>query len=203
MSDAPAQQKTHGRPPTHGHNSRVRVLKNRGLDAINGRTRAGKEAKRWKAWVMAQKGNGNSSPHLKNEIELATPKSERRELRESELLDVKRQESEMNLEHDPLRLLRETTTTRARRRNMRDFNTKREQTNMRANARQSHDAGIELLKIVELYKQFRPELDDKTALKLAILGHPDLGERYTGLPIRRGGGREVKNFLLNGVRFRT
>ena len=47
MSDAPAQQKTHGRPPTHGHNSRVRVLKNRGLDAINGRTRAGKEAKRW------------------------------------------------------------------------------------------------------------------------------------------------------------
>ena len=69
---------------------------------------------------------------------------------------------------------------------------------MRANARQSHDAGIELLKIVELYKQFRPELDDKTALKLAILGHPDLGERYTGLPIRRGGGREVKNFLLNG-----
>ena len=72
MSDAPAQQKTHGRPPTHGHNSRVRVLKNRGLDAINGRTRAGKEAKRWKAWVTAQKGNGNSSPHLKNEIELST-----------------------------------------------------------------------------------------------------------------------------------
>ena len=43
-----------------------------------------------KAWVMVQKGNGNSSPHLKNEIELATPKSERRELRESELLDVKK-----------------------------------------------------------------------------------------------------------------
>ena len=55
---------------------------------------------------MVQKGNGNSSPHLKNEIELATPKSERRELREAELLDVGRQESEMNLEHDPLRLLR-------------------------------------------------------------------------------------------------
>src|SRR5882724_1138092 len=94
---------------------------------------------------MAQKGNGNSSPHLKNEIELATPKSERRELREAELLDLGRQESEMNLEHDPLRLLRETTTTRPRRRNMRDFNTKREERNMRANARQSHDAGIELL----------------------------------------------------------
>jgi hypothetical protein len=61
-SDAPEQQNTHGRPPTHGHNSRVRVLKNRGLDAINGRTRAGKEAKRWKAWVMAQKGNGKRSP---------------------------------------------------------------------------------------------------------------------------------------------
>jgi hypothetical protein len=46
---------------------------------------------------MVQKGNGNSSPHLKNEIELATPKSERRELREAELLDVGRQESEMRL----------------------------------------------------------------------------------------------------------
>jgi hypothetical protein len=88
-----------------------------------------------KAWVMVQKGNGNSSPHLKNEIELATPKSERRELREAELLDVGRQESEMNLEHDPLRLLRETTTTRARRRNMRDFNTKREESKCKTESR--------------------------------------------------------------------
>jgi hypothetical protein len=102
----------------------------------------------------------------------------------------------MNLEHDPLRLLRETTTG-GREEKHGGFQPKRER-NMRANARRSHDAGIELLKIVELYKQFRPELDDKTALKLAILAHPDLGERYTGLPIRRGGGREVKNFLLNG-----
>jgi hypothetical protein len=80
MSDAPAQQKTHGRPRTDII-AVSEYLKNRGLDAINGRMRAGKEANRWKAWVMAQKGNGNSSPHLKNEIELAMPKSERRELR--------------------------------------------------------------------------------------------------------------------------
>ena len=68
---------------------------------------------------------------------------------------------------------------------------------MRVTPRQSHEAGIELLRIAEVYKEFRPELDDKTALKLAILGNPDLGERYTGLPIRRDGVGEVKNFLLN------
>jgi hypothetical protein len=68
---------------------------------------------------------------------------------------------------------------------------------MRVNPRQSHEAGIELLRIAEVYKEFRPELDDKTALKLAILGNPDLGERYIGLPIRRDGVGEVKNFLLN------
>ncbi len=46
MSDAPAQQKTHGRPRTDII-AVSEYLKNRGLDAINGRTRAGKEAKRW------------------------------------------------------------------------------------------------------------------------------------------------------------
>jgi hypothetical protein len=68
---------------------------------------------------------------------------------------------------------------------------------MRVKAKQSHEAGIELLRIAEVYKQYRPDLDDKTALKLAILGNPDLGERYTGLPIRRDGVGEVKNFLPN------
>ena len=38
------------------------------------------------------------------------------------------------------------------------------------------DAGIPLLAIAEIYKQHRPELIEKLALKLAILGNPDLGE---------------------------
>ena len=69
---------------------------------------------------------------------------------------------------------------------------------MSVNLRKRHDAGIELLEIAELYKQYRPELPDKAAFKLAILGNPDLGELYTGLPIRRDGLAEVKKFLLDG-----
>jgi hypothetical protein len=45
-------------------------------------------------------------------------------------------------------------------------------------------------------KQYRPELTDKVALKLAILGNPDLGELYTGCPVRRDGLAEV-----TGVKF--
>ncbi len=69
---------------------------------------------------------------------------------------------------------------------------------MNVNPTKRHEAGIELLQIAGVYKQFRPELTDKMALKLAILGNPDLGELYTGLPIRRDGLNEVKRFLLNG-----
>lgn len=38
---------------------------------------------------------------------------------------------------------------------------------MSANLRKKHDAGIKLLEIAELCKQYRPDLTDKTALKLA------------------------------------
>jgi hypothetical protein len=104
----------------------------------------------------------------------------------------------MNLEHDPLRpLSRETTTTRARRRNMRDFNTKREERNMRANADRvtMRNRAVENRRALQTISA---RVGRQDGFELAILGHPDLGERYTGLPIRRGGGREVKNFLLNG-----
>jgi len=60
------------------------------------------------------------------------------------------------------------------------------------------DAGITLLEIAEVYKQYRHELTDKLALKLAILGNPDLGELYTGCPVRRDGLAEVKRFLQGG-----
>jgi hypothetical protein len=69
---------------------------------------------------------------------------------------------------------------------------------MSVNLRKRHDAGIKLLEIAELCKKYRPDLTAKTALKLAILANPKLGELYTGLPIRRDGFGEVKNFLLNG-----
>ena len=69
---------------------------------------------------------------------------------------------------------------------------------MRINLRKRQDAGIELLEIAEIYKQYRPELTDKLALKLAVLGNPDLGELYTGCPVRRDGLAEVKRFLQGG-----
>ena len=69
---------------------------------------------------------------------------------------------------------------------------------MRVDLKNKHDAGIMLLEMAEVYKQYRPELTDKMALKLAILGNPDIGELYTGCPVRRDGLAEVKRFLLGG-----
>jgi hypothetical protein len=50
---------------------------------------------------------------------------------------------------------------------------------MRVDQKKRQDAGIELMEIAELYKQYRPEMTDKMGLKLAILGNPDLGELYS------------------------
>jgi len=69
---------------------------------------------------------------------------------------------------------------------------------MRVDLRKRQDAGIELMEIAEIYKQYRPELTDKVALKLAILGNPDLGELYTGCPVRRDALGQVKKFLQGG-----
>ena len=69
---------------------------------------------------------------------------------------------------------------------------------MRGTQEQEHKAGIELMELAEVYKQYRPELTDKLALRLAILSNPDLGERYTGQPIRRDAVGAVKQFLVNG-----
>ena len=70
---------------------------------------------------------------------------------------------------------------------------------MRANARQSHDAGIELLGIADEYKQLRSELSDKAALKLAMLADPDLAEYYLGRSVRRGSVAAVLRFLGYGI----
>ena len=50
--------------------------------------------------------------------------------------------------------------------------------------------------IAQLYKQqYRSDLSDNEAFKLAILANPELGELYIGHPVRDGLA-EVKKFLL-------
>jgi hypothetical protein len=68
---------------------------------------------------------------------------------------------------------------------------------MRVTARQKHKAGIELFMIAEEYKQFRSGLTDKQALKLAMLGNPDLAESYLGCPVRWDAVDEVRKFLYD------
>lgn len=65
------------------------------------------------------------------------------------------------------------------------------------NARQKHKAGIELWNIAEEYKQFRSDLSDKEALKLAMLGNPNLAESYLGCPVRWDAVDEVRKFLYD------
>ena len=67
---------------------------------------------------------------------------------------------------------------------------------MHVNPRKRHDAGIELWKVAQLFKQYRSDVTDQMALRLAILANPDLGEIYLGSPVRRDGVGEVKKFLL-------
>jgi hypothetical protein len=68
---------------------------------------------------------------------------------------------------------------------------------MRVTARQKQKAGIDLFRIAEEYKQFRSDLTDKEALKLAMLGNPDLAESYLGCPVRRDAVDEVRKFLYD------
>src|SRR5262249_18651778 len=68
---------------------------------------------------------------------------------------------------------------------------------MRVSALQRREAGIELSRIAEVYKQFRSDLSDKEALKLAMLGNPDLAEPYLGCPVRWDAVDEVREFITN------
>ena len=52
--------------------------------------------------------------------------------------------------------------------------------------------------MAEQYKQFRSDLSDKDAFKLALLGNPDLAETYLGREVRRDAIDEVKRYLLKG-----
>ena len=59
----------------------------------------------------------------------------------------------------------------------------------------SHKAGIRLSEIAAEYKQYRTDLTDKAALKLAMLANPNLAESYLGRPVRRDRVNAVIKFL--------
>ena len=66
----------------------------------------------------------------------------------------------------------------------------------------SQRAGIKLWEIAGEYKQYRAELTDKTAFRLALLANPDLAESYLGCPVRRDCVNEVIKFLHGGAPLR-
>jgi hypothetical protein len=56
----------------HGDNYRHRLLKERGVDAINGRTRDGKKAKAWRAYALEKKGGKSCPIDVREKIEAGT-----------------------------------------------------------------------------------------------------------------------------------
>jgi hypothetical protein len=53
----------------HGDSYRQRLLKERGIDAIDGRTRSGKQAKTWRRFALDRKGGKACSIDVKEKIE--------------------------------------------------------------------------------------------------------------------------------------
>jgi hypothetical protein len=69
---------------------------------------------------------------------------------------------------------------------------------MRGNiAVKKHEAGIQLWQEAEQFKQYRDDLPDDMALKLAILNNPILGELYLGRPVRRDGKADIQRILYS------
>ena len=66
---------------------------------------------------------------------------------------------------------------------------------MRFSALQKRNAGIELLRVAVIIKQYRTDLSDQQAFKLAMLSNPKLAEAYIGCPVRQDGFDDVKKFL--------
>jgi len=69
MRQAATAQKVHREYRKHGHYKRVNAIKRHGYNAIDGRTYAGREAKRWRASALQQKGGAACPFHIKLEIE--------------------------------------------------------------------------------------------------------------------------------------
>ena len=66
---------------------------------------------------------------------------------------------------------------------------------MRVTLAEKRNAGVELVEIAQEFKKLKPELDDKYALKLAMLSNPVLAETYLGCGVRRDAVDDVKKFM--------
>ena len=69
---APTQQKRPRMYRMHGDSYRQRLLKDRGVDAIDGRTPAGKKAKAWRAYALEKKGGKTCPVDTREKIEAGT-----------------------------------------------------------------------------------------------------------------------------------
>jgi hypothetical protein len=69
---------------------------------------------------------------------------------------------------------------------------------MRASAAERrHEAGVQLWQEAEQFKQYREDLTNEMAFKLAILNNPILGEMYLGQPVRRDGKADIQRVLYS------
>jgi hypothetical protein len=64
---------------------------------------------------------------------------------------------------------------------------------------QESKAGARLWAIAEEYKEYRADLTDKMAFKMALLSNPDLAESYLGHPVRRDGHAQVIRILYSAM----
>jgi hypothetical protein len=69
---AATAQKSRREYRKHGHFKRVNAIRRHGYSAIDGRTYAGREAKRWRAAALEQKGGKSCPLHVRLEIDAAT-----------------------------------------------------------------------------------------------------------------------------------
>ena len=72
VKPAATAQKSRREYQKHGHYKRVNALRRHGYSAIDGRTYAGREAKRWRVSAIQQKGGVSCPFHIKLEIDAAT-----------------------------------------------------------------------------------------------------------------------------------
>jgi hypothetical protein len=64
-------------------------------------------------------------------------------------------------------------------------------------AEKRHEAGIQLWEAAQQFKQYREDLTNEMAFKLAILNNPILGELYLGYPVRRDGKADIQRILYS------
>ena len=69
MSDAASQQNGRRGYEKSGHYKRVKAIRVHGYNAVDGRTYAGREAKRWRAMAIEKKGGSACPFHIKVEID--------------------------------------------------------------------------------------------------------------------------------------